>query len=148
MPRLEGRFGNRKILGRRQAGGSRENGPARGRAVVRRPVVRFAVLLWLAGALLLAWNVRLYSGHWRGTAENRRLLSQAQERLETARQSGLDQLQEIAELLAPTIDFRRPRRARLVALSTGGAADGERAMAIPYAAPSPEAGERSTLRTM
>ena len=34
----------------------------------RRPIVRFAALLWLAGILLLAWNVRLYRGHWQGTA--------------------------------------------------------------------------------
>ena len=55
--------------------------------VNRRPIVRFAVLLWLAGALLLAWNVRLYSGHWQGTAENRALLNKAQQELAAAQQN-------------------------------------------------------------
>ncbi len=53
----------------------------------RRPIVRFAALLWLAGILLLGWNLRLYRGHWQGTAENRRLLDEALSQLETERQS-------------------------------------------------------------
>ena len=55
--------------------------------VNRRPLVRLAILLWLAGAVLLGINISLYSDHWQGTAENRQRLSEVNEDLDQERQS-------------------------------------------------------------
>ncbi len=44
--------------------------------VNRRPILRLAVVLWLVGAALLFLNIRLFTGHFRGTAGNQaRLLA-------------------------------------------------------------------------
>ena len=45
--------------------------------VNRRPVIRLALLLWISGAIFALVNVRLYTGHWTGTAENRERLVEA-----------------------------------------------------------------------
>ncbi|MEE8523136.1 MAG: hypothetical protein V3T72_04325 [Thermoanaerobaculia bacterium] len=49
--------------------------------VNRRPMLRITVLLWIVGAVFLAVNVRLYTGHWLGSAENRRLLAEVRQKL-------------------------------------------------------------------
>ncbi len=53
--------------------------------VNRRPVLRLAILLWIAGAALTIHNVRQYAGHWRGTSVNR------QDFADVARQVGEEQ---------------------------------------------------------
>jgi len=52
--------------------------------VNRRPVVRFALVVWLLGALLLAVNFRLYYQHWHGSAENRQRLAEIDRELDRA----------------------------------------------------------------
>ncbi len=50
--------------------------------VNRRPVARLASLLWLVGVALLLVNVRLYGGHWQGTAVNRQRLAEVNRQIE------------------------------------------------------------------
>ena len=49
--------------------------------VNRRPVIRTAGALWVIGLILLGTNLALYSSHWRGTADNRTRLSEAEQAL-------------------------------------------------------------------
>ncbi len=72
----------------------------------RRPIVRFAALLWLVGAVLLLWNVRLYRSHWQGTTDNRRELAEKQEALAVARQALGQQAQRLAALDLRERNFR------------------------------------------
>lgn len=71
----------------------------------RRPIFRFAALLWVAAAALLALNIRLYSSHWLGSADNRARLEEVEGEL--AEQTRL--LDQQAAQLART-DLREQNR--------------------------------------
>ena len=61
--------------------------------VNRRPVLRLAILLWIAGVALTVHNLSQYLGHWQGTATNRERLAAvgAEVREEQAKLGDLDQ---------------------------------------------------------
>lgn len=52
--------------------------------VNRRPILRLAILLWLVGAALLFLNLRLFSGHFRGTGQYQERLSAIEEEVREA----------------------------------------------------------------
>lgn len=49
--------------------------------VNRRPIFRFALLLWVIGVVLLAVNTHLYYRHWQGSAEIRQQLAEVESAL-------------------------------------------------------------------
>ncbi len=53
--------------------------------VNRRPVLRLAVLLWIAGTALAVHNVRQYWGHWQGTSVYRQRLTEVEGRVREER---------------------------------------------------------------
>ncbi len=75
--------------------------------VNRRPILRLAILLWIVGAVLLVVNVRLYTNHWLGSAENRRLLAEVRQKLALQEKRVAEKSQELQRV---SLD-RRNRRA-------------------------------------
>lgn len=64
----------------------------------RRPVVRLAAVLWALGGLLLAVNFFLYSSHWQGTADNRKLLAESERSLREQEQRLEEQDRQLTSL--------------------------------------------------
>ena len=73
--------------------------------VNRRPVIRLAGLLWLVGTALLILNVRLFSGHWTGTAVNRQRLIEVNREIREQRAELSVQDRALAR-----VDIRRQNR--------------------------------------
>lgn len=66
--------------------------------VNRRPVVRVAAFLWALGGLLLVANLFLYSDHWQGTADNRKLLAESERSLREGEQRLEEQDRQLTSL--------------------------------------------------
>ncbi len=78
--------------------------------VNRRPVLRLAILLWIAGVLLAMLNVKQYTEHWQGTRVNRQRLAKVEAEVREAR----EELRQLDPVLARVGIVGQNRRAEFL----------------------------------